>query len=192
MSKSLFSHFVFCFNMFYSYHYRIFTAERHFRNALKSVIYSSQARERISLRYLSLFNNLGHVLRKLGKYNECLEMHQKVLSLAPNYIQAHLALGFVYAYKSEWALAMKHLDLMFEQHILGKELNSITENLLDNHVLKHYSDADYLKDDPDRLEEPFADKELVDRLSNQAPIDVLKAIRIARKKEISNCMNSSV
>ena len=152
-------------------------------------MYSPEARQRISLRYLSLFNNLGHALRTLEMFDEAIEMHENVLALSPNYNQANLALGFVYIHKCEWSLAMKHLDLMFEQHLLGRELNTITENLMDNHVLKYYADNGLSCDEPDFVEEPFANKELVEKLCNQAPIDVLKNLKISKKKDTSSVMD---
>ena len=48
-----------------------------------------------------LYNNLGHVLRKLGRYDDALSMHLSALQLAPNLPSSLTAIAFVYLLKRD-------------------------------------------------------------------------------------------
>ena len=50
----------------------------------------------------SLLNNLGHVCRKLKKYDEALEYHKQALLLLPQNYSSYAAIAFVYSLMWKW------------------------------------------------------------------------------------------
>ncbi|CAL1530230.1 unnamed protein product [Lymnaea stagnalis] len=70
-------------------------AESHFLKALDRV--REVSREMLPERWESLLNNLGHVSRKLGKYEEALEYHKQAEILCPQTASTYSAIGYVHA-----------------------------------------------------------------------------------------------
>ncbi|XP_021951972.1 cell division cycle protein 16 homolog [Folsomia candida] len=60
-----------------------------------------------------LYNNLGHVLRKMLKYDEALAFHQKALVICPSNASTHSAIGLIHAItgKTESAIESFHKAL---------------------------------------------------------------------------------
>ncbi|XP_035828816.1 cell division cycle protein 16 homolog isoform X3 [Aplysia californica] len=70
-------------------------AERCFCRALERV--QSVREEMLPERWEPLLNNLGHVCRKLGKYQEALEYHTQADILCPQTASTYSAIGYVHA-----------------------------------------------------------------------------------------------
>lgn len=74
-------------------------AEKYFRSA---IVQLSAIDPHVTLQlWETVYNNLGHVLRKQGKYEEALEVHLKALQLSPNQASTLTAIAFVHLLKGE-------------------------------------------------------------------------------------------
>ena len=58
----------------------------------------------------TVYNNLGHVLRKLGKFEESLSMHLAALQLEPKQASTLTAIAFVYLLKGEFGSAVEYAN----------------------------------------------------------------------------------
>ena len=84
-----------------------------------------------------LLNNLGHVYRKLKKYDLAMEFHQKALTLAPHSADTYSALGLVCSYMGKYLEAIEYLH-----RSLGLCHDDVfTTTLLDS-VIDHYAEND--------------------------------------------------
>ncbi|CAG0893647.1 unnamed protein product, partial [Darwinula stevensoni] len=83
-------------------------AERLLREALVQVEASCE-KHPIPDTWEPLFNNLGHVYRKLVKYDEALQYHSKALLLRPRNASTLSAIGFIHALKGEMNEAIEYL-----------------------------------------------------------------------------------
>jgi len=90
-------------------YYRVFKAERHFRSALKVLKYNQHS-STLPNRYDTLLNNMGHVLRKLGKYPDAIEFHKKALHMSPQDAASYSSIGLIYCMMGEWNKAVESLD----------------------------------------------------------------------------------
>ncbi|XP_033226801.1 cell division cycle protein 16 homolog isoform X2 [Belonocnema kinseyi] len=80
-----------------SYHNGDFkTAERQFKEAMKK-IQSGLKDVILPNKWEALLNNLGHVCRKMKKYEEALDYHQQALVLNPLNPSTYSAIGFIQA-----------------------------------------------------------------------------------------------
>jgi anaphase-promoting complex subunit 6 len=70
-------------------------AEKYFKEALKNV--QSLSSGVILDTWEPLVNNLGHAIRKQGRYEEALEYHQQALVLVPQNSHTLSAIGFIYS-----------------------------------------------------------------------------------------------
>nr|CAH7754237.1 unnamed protein product [Callosobruchus chinensis] len=109
------------------------TAEKHFREALERVKIIKKGI--IPLKWCSLLNNLGHTCRKLKKYDDALEFHNKALLLSPQSASTYSAIAFVNVLKNnydeavEWfhkALGLKRDDT-FSTTMLNYVIEQLTE-----------------------------------------------------------------
>ncbi|XP_074658547.1 cell division cycle protein 16 homolog [Tubulanus polymorphus] len=82
------------------------TAEKFFRDALDKI--RAVSREMIPETWEPLLNNLGHVCRKLKKYDESLEFHRRALILSPQNPSTYSTIGYVYALTGESSLAVDY------------------------------------------------------------------------------------
>ena len=57
-----------------------------------------------------LLNNLGHVCRKLKKYEQAIDVHQKALLVSPMRASTFAALGYVYALTLKYDQAIEYLQ----------------------------------------------------------------------------------
>ena len=99
-----------------------------------------------------VYNNLGHVLRKQGKYQEAIEAHMKALQLCPNEASTLTAIAFIHLLMEDFdkvieycnrSLRVKREDLvtiellqtaMKELASIPFELDPVTEGSLDQLV----------------------------------------------------------
>ena len=89
-----------CVTAFSSGHYE--RAEKYLSDALLRVesVSRSGLSSSLSDKWESLLNNLGHTLRKLGRYQESISFHQQALVLSPLNPSTYSTLG----YKHTWDL----------------------------------------------------------------------------------------
>lgn len=84
-----------------------------------------------------LYNNLGHVSRKLKKYSKSLGYHQKALTISPHNASTYTALGFTYSLMGELEQAIncfhKSLGLRKDDSFTTSMLNMVT----DQHILEY-------------------------------------------------------
>lgn len=107
-------------------------AENYFRQSLRKAQMING--EVISETWETLLNNLGHACRKLGKYEEALELHQHALVLVPNKASTYSAIGFVYSLLGNHFEAVNYFhkalglqrDDTFSVHMLGQTLDQLT------------------------------------------------------------------
>ena len=57
-----------------------------------------------------VYNNLGHVLRKQGKYPEALEAHMKALQLVPNEASTLSAISFIYLLMEDYSNVVQYCN----------------------------------------------------------------------------------
>lgn len=55
-----------------------------------------------------LLNNLGHVMRKLKRYNEALEYHRRALRLSPKNASTLAAIGYLHMFLEEFDVAVEY------------------------------------------------------------------------------------
>uniref|UniRef100_A0A8C4N4F7 Cell division cycle 16 homolog (S. cerevisiae) n=1 Tax=Eptatretus burgeri TaxID=7764 RepID=A0A8C4N4F7_EPTBU len=111
-------------------------AYKFFVNALKKV--KAIGDEVTVDKWEPLFNNLGHVCRKLKRYDEALEYHRQALVLAPQNASTFAALGFIHSLTCDFHSAIDYFhkalglrrDDTFSVTMLG---NCIERYLAEDH-----------------------------------------------------------
>ena len=88
---------------------RVAKAERFLQSALKILKYQNQSLI-LPNRYDTLLNNMGHVLRKLGKYSDAIEFHKKALMMSPQNASSYFSIGLIYCMMGKWNEAVENLD----------------------------------------------------------------------------------
>ena len=111
-------------------------AEKYFREALEKV---QHARNGVLLdAWEPLLNNLGHAVRKLGRYEEALNYHQQALVLIPQNSFTLSAIGFIHSLlgNCEQAISFFHKALSlrkddtFSVQMLGQTLEQFSMEIL--------------------------------------------------------------
>ncbi|XP_055492604.1 cell division cycle protein 16 homolog isoform X1 [Leucoraja erinacea] len=82
------------------------TAEKYFRDALEKV--RAIGNEVTVDKWEPLMNNLGHVCRKLKKYDEALDYHHQALVLIPQNASTYSAIGYVLSLKGNFESAINY------------------------------------------------------------------------------------
>lgn len=80
-----------------------------------------------------LLNNIGHTLRRLGKYDAAIKYHNKALTLVRANPSTYSALGFLYYLKEEWDRALEYLN----NALSLRHNDSISTSLLDKTIPKY-------------------------------------------------------
>ncbi|XP_054162340.1 cell division cycle protein 16 homolog [Oppia nitens] len=111
-------------------------AEKYFREALNII----KNRKEITVlpdKWEPLLNNMGHVLRKLKRYEEAIDFHKQALILCPQNPSTYSSLGFVYSLMTKWnesveyfhkALGLKRDD-SFSTAMLGHVINHLVKDV---------------------------------------------------------------
>ncbi|XP_043237840.1 cell division cycle protein 16 homolog isoform X2 [Amphibalanus amphitrite] len=90
-------------------------------------------------RWEPLLNNLGHTYRKLGRYSEALEAHERALVLEPQSASTYAAIGYTHALMDEPARAVdafhKALSLKRDDAFSTQMLGSVLEQLLSSQAV---------------------------------------------------------
>ncbi|GAB6028590.1 anaphase promoting complex subunit cdc16 [Chamberlinius hualienensis] len=111
------------------------SAEKYFRDALDKVESGEQVM--LAEKWEPLLNNMGHVCRKLKKYEEALEYHQKALILIPQNASTYTAIGFVHAWIGNYSLAVDYFhkalglkrDNTFSTTMLGQVIEQLMNEI---------------------------------------------------------------
>ncbi|XP_062521450.1 cell division cycle protein 16 homolog [Corticium candelabrum] len=113
-------------------------AEKYFSDAISHV--EKYKGVGIQRHWEMLYNNYGHVCRKLGKYDDAILSHHKALQLELHNPSTHSALGFVYS------LTLQHRKAVEEYHkaLKLKKEDTFTMQLL-NHELEVLAGFDPLQ-----------------------------------------------
>nr|XP_054771442.1 cell division cycle protein 16 homolog [Lytechinus pictus] len=82
------------------------TAVTHFNEALDIV--QDISKQTLADKWEPLLNNLGHVYRKLKRYEESLEYHRQALILSPQNPSTFSAIGYVYALMGQFSIAIDY------------------------------------------------------------------------------------
>lgn len=80
-----------------------------------------------------LLNNLGHVSRKLKKFDQAVDFHQKALLVSPKKASTYSALAYVYALTFKYQLAIE----FFEKALALKRDDTFSTTML-NTVLEAF------------------------------------------------------
>lgn len=110
------------------------SAKKYFEQALKRLetTYSNNLPEE----WEPLFNNLGHVSRKLGNYEISLHYHKTALNICPNNSSTYSAIGLACCYLGSYGNAIQafhkalsiHRDDTISQELLVYALNNAAES----------------------------------------------------------------
>lgn len=84
-----------------------------------------------------LLNNLGHVSRKLKKYELAIEYHQKALLVSPMKSSTYAAIGYVYALMNNTGLAVEY----FQKALALKRDDTFSTTMLNTVLDSYLSDA---------------------------------------------------
>ncbi|XP_015795039.1 cell division cycle protein 16 homolog [Tetranychus urticae] len=117
------------------------TAYKHFTSAL-NLIRDKQDATCLPEKWEPLINNIGHVLRKLKKYEESLEYHKQALVLSPLNPSTYSAIGFVYAWMKQYRNAVNY----FHKALALKRDDQCAKTMLDK-CMEHLSTEISLLDD---------------------------------------------
>lgn len=91
-------------------------AHKHFISALE-LIRSKRDIESLPDKWEALLNNLGHVCRKLNKYEEALEYHKQALLLSPQSSTSYSAIAYVYSLMWKWDDAVNYFHKVRFPHV---------------------------------------------------------------------------
>ncbi|XP_053211911.1 cell division cycle protein 16 homolog [Panonychus citri] len=142
------------------------TAYKHFTSAL-SLIRDKQDATCLPEKWEPLINNIGHVLRKLKRYDEALEYHKQALVLIPLNPSTYSAIGFVYAWKKKYRKAVdyfhKALGLKRDDQCAKTMLDKCMEHLSTEFCL--WDDELPLYEDEAYMKKYFASSNLADESS---------------------------
>ncbi|XP_072035292.1 cell division cycle protein 16 homolog isoform X2 [Amphiura filiformis] len=82
------------------------TAAKYFTDALNIV--QTMGPHALTEKWESLLNNMGHVSRKLKKYEQALDFHRQALVLCPQNSSTFSAMGYVYSLMGNFSMAIDY------------------------------------------------------------------------------------
>ncbi|XP_070538544.1 cell division cycle protein 16 homolog [Ptychodera flava] len=112
------------------------TAFRYFSDALRIVQVIGS--EIMTEKWEPLLNNLGHVCRKMGNYDEALEYHQQALVLCPQNPSTYSAIGFIHSLKLNFAQAVDY----FHKALGVKRDDTISVTMLADTIVLYIDDIE--------------------------------------------------
>lgn len=107
------------------------SADNYFTQALQIIRFKKEI-TRLPDKWEPLLNNLGHVNRKLKRYEEALDYHRQALMLSPSNSSTFSAIGYIYALMSSWSQAVEY----FHKALGLKRDDPFSSNLL-NQCIEH-------------------------------------------------------
>ncbi|CAG2163999.1 unnamed protein product, partial [Oppiella nova] len=167
------------------------SAEKHFRDALNII----KNRKEITVlpdKWEPLLNNMGHVLRKLKKYEEAIDFHKQALILSPQNPSTYSALGFVYSLMTKWNESVEY----FHKALGLKRDDSFSTTML-GHAIEHlvteisiFQDSDNTAENAVKYEQQIAINEFLVSKANEEKS--LPNIKITSNRSKSNIMNTTI
>lgn len=68
--------------------------------------------------YETMLNNMGHILRKLGRYMEAVDYFEKSIEIFPLVPSSYCAIGMIFSLMAKWKEAVVYLDKVSNLKIL--------------------------------------------------------------------------
>ncbi|XP_014681406.1 PREDICTED: cell division cycle protein 16 homolog [Priapulus caudatus] len=125
------------------------TAEKYFSEALSSIEAGQQC---VSVeKWEPLLNNLGHVCRKLKKYEEALDHHRRALILSPQNPSTYSAMGYVHSLLGNAAMAVYY----FHKALGLRRDDTFSTNMLEKCMQQLLNELNPCEDVPDDLPIPI-------------------------------------
>ncbi|KAK1167863.1 hypothetical protein AOXY_G10647 [Acipenser oxyrinchus oxyrinchus] len=141
------------------------TAEKWFLDAMEKI--KAIGSEVTVDKWEPLLNNLGHVCRKLKKYDQALEYHRQALVLIPQHASTYSAIGYVYSLMGDFESAIDYFHTA-----LGLRRDDTFSVTMLGHCIEMYigdTDAYIGTDIQDKLRNTPSTPALMKMLSN--PVD---------------------
>ncbi|KAK6486951.1 cell division cycle protein 16-like protein [Huso huso] len=141
------------------------TAEKWFLDAMEKI--KAIGSEVTVDKWEPLLNNLGHVCRKLKKYDQALEYHRQALVLIPQHASTYSAIGYVYSLMGDFESAIDY----FHTALGLRRDDTFSVTMLGHCIEMYIGDADaYIGTDiKDKLQNTQSTPALMKMLTN--PVD---------------------
>ncbi|MBN3277680.1 CDC16 protein, partial [Polyodon spathula] len=141
------------------------TAEKWFLDAMEKI--KAIGSEVTVDKWEPLLNNLGHVCRKLKKYEQALEYHRQALVLIPQHASTYSAIGYVYSLMGDFENAIDY----FHTALGLRRDDTFSVTMLGHCIEMYIGDADaYIGTDiKDKLRNTSSTPALMKMLTN--PVD---------------------
>ncbi|KAI1280486.1 Cell division cycle protein 16 -like protein [Halotydeus destructor] len=129
------------------------TAEVHLLHALEIIKYKKDLKH-LPEKWEPLLNNIGHVMRKLKKYEQAIEFHKEALVLSPQNPSSFSALGFVYSLMGKWNEAVEYFhkalglkrDDPFSTNMLAHAIDHLISGISPVDAIPPYESSSYIED----------------------------------------------
>uniref|UniRef100_A0AAY4EDT2 Cell division cycle protein 16 homolog n=1 Tax=Denticeps clupeoides TaxID=299321 RepID=A0AAY4EDT2_9TELE len=112
------------------------TAEKYFLDAMDKI--KAIGNEVTVDKWEPLLNNLGHVCRKLKKYDQALEYHRQALVLIPQHASTYSAIGYVHSLMGDFESAIDY----FHTALGLKRDDTFSVTMLSHCIEMYISDTD--------------------------------------------------
>ncbi|KAI4886077.1 hypothetical protein NFI96_030131 [Prochilodus magdalenae] len=112
------------------------TAEKYFLDAMEKI--KAIGSEVTVDKWEPLLNNLGHVCRKLKKYEQALEYHRQALVLVPQHASTYSAIGYVHSLMGDFESAIDY----FHTALGLKRDDTFSVTMLGNCIEMYIGDSD--------------------------------------------------
>ncbi|XP_033865818.3 cell division cycle protein 16 homolog isoform X1 [Acipenser ruthenus] len=146
------------------------TAEKWFLDAMEKI--KAIGSEVTVDKWEPLLNNLGHVCRKLKKYDQALEYHRQALVLIPQHASTYSAIGYVYSLMGDFESAIDYFHTA-----LGLRRDDTFSVTMLGHCIEMYigdTDAYIGTDIQDKLRNTQSTPALMKMLTNPADANELR------------------
>ena len=131
-------------------------ADKYFKDALKRL---ETLGGLISENWESLFNNLGHVSRKLGRYEEALQYHKQALNVCPQNSTTYSSIGLIYCYMRNFHDAIPAFHKALSLNRDDTESTQLLNHALDNDAKESTLDLESNPSDTDKSNESTVEME---------------------------------
>uniref|UniRef100_A0A669EPG2 Cell division cycle 16 homolog (S. cerevisiae) n=1 Tax=Oreochromis niloticus TaxID=8128 RepID=A0A669EPG2_ORENI len=150
------------------------TAEKLFLDALEKI--KAIGNEVTVDKWEPLLNNLGHVCRKLKKYDQALEYHRQALVLIPQHASTYAAIGYVHSLMGDFESAIDY----FHTALGLKRDDTFSVTMLGHCIEMYIGDTDaYIGTDiNDKVRGNLNTPALMKMLNTSEPDDLLATPRL--------------
>ncbi|RVE58319.1 hypothetical protein OJAV_G00208100 [Oryzias javanicus] len=150
------------------------TAERYFLDAMEKI--KAIGNEVTVDKWEPLLNNLGHVCRKLKKYEQALEYHRQALVLIPQHASTYAAIGYVHSLMGDFESAIDY----FHTALGLKRDDTFSVTMLGHCIEMYIGDTDaYIGTDiNDKVKGDLNTPALMKMLNTSEPSETLATSRL--------------